>query len=162
EAARARLEPDGHLAIFTSQVPHGQGHETTLAQIAADEMGVALEHVKIIHGDTRLTPFKYIGTAGSMSATWASGAGIGSTRRLKEKVLAVASELLEIDAADLDIVDGMVQPRGAPAKAISLAHIATQATLAPTSLPPSTEGVLEAHERFTGEGITGGGWSGGS
>ena len=74
EQAGARLEADGHLVIYTAQTSHGQGHETTLAQIAADEMGIPFSHVKIVARHTRLTPFSRIGTGGSRAATWASGA----------------------------------------------------------------------------------------
>lgn len=162
EGATVRLESDGHLLVYTSQVPQGQSHETTLAQIAADEMGVPFDHVTVLHGDTRDTPFKFIGTGGSMAATWASGAVRVSTRKLKEKVLAIASDLLEIGVADLDIEDGSVVPRGAPARAMPLAQIAMQAYASPDTLPPGVDKVLEAKERFTGEGITGSGWSGGT
>ncbi len=107
-----KLEPNGHLLVYTSQVPQGQSHETTLAQIAAEEMGVPFDHVTVLHGDTRSTPFKLIGTGGSMSATWASGAVRVSTRKVKEKVLAIASALLEISADDLEIEDGSIIPAG--------------------------------------------------
>lgn len=72
EQARVKLEPDGQLLVVTSQVPQGQEHETTLAQLAAEEMGFPFEHVKVVHGDTRFTPFNLIGTAGSMAGTWVS------------------------------------------------------------------------------------------
>jgi carbon-monoxide dehydrogenase large subunit len=85
EQARARLEPDGGLVVFTSQAPHGQGHETTLAQVAADELGVPLEAVRIVHGDTMVTPFSPFGTGGSMSATMASGAVLGATRASRSR-----------------------------------------------------------------------------
>ena len=54
---RVRLEPDGHVTVITSQMPHGQGHETMLAQIAADEMGVPFDDVTVLTGDTQLTSF---------------------------------------------------------------------------------------------------------
>ena len=60
ENAIARIEPDGTLSVFTSQAPHGQGHETTLAQIAADEMGVAIENVRVYHGDQTQLPRHYV------------------------------------------------------------------------------------------------------
>ncbi len=65
QRAVARLEPDGTLTVFTSQQPHGQGHETTLAQLAADGLGLALDAVHVVHGDTRVTPFNLVGTGGS-------------------------------------------------------------------------------------------------
>ena len=162
EQAIVRLESDGHLLVITAQAPHGQGHETTLAQVAAEEMGVPFEHVKVMHGDTRVTPFSLIGTGGSRAATWASGAVLVSTRKVKEKVLAIAAELLEISPEDLEIDDGVVSAKGTPTKSLPLAQIAMQATMAPNTLPPGTDGFLEAREAFKGEGITGSGWSGGT
>ena len=163
ERARGALQPDGHVVVTTAQAPHGQGHETTLAQVAADEMGVPFEHVKVVHGDTRQTPFSVIGTGGSRSATWATGAVLMSTRKLKEQVLAIAAGMLEISPEDLEILDGVVTPKGVPHKALPLAQIAMKAVMDPSSLPPDTnDGRLEGHERFTGEGITGSGWSGGT
>lgn len=162
ESARVKLGSDGRLLVITSQVPHGQGHETTLAQLVADEMGVPFEHVQVLHGDTRTAPFKYTGTGGSMASTWASGAVILSTRKVKEKVLAIASELLEIDPNDLEITDGVVSAVGATTKSLPLSQIAMQATMSPDSLPPGVDRMLEAEERFKGDGISGSGWSGGA
>jgi carbon-monoxide dehydrogenase large subunit len=162
EDARVRLEPNGHLLVMTPQGPHGQGHETTLAQIAADAMGVPLDHVRVVHGDTRQTPVNLIGTGGSRASTWASGSVLVTTRKVREKAIAVASAMMEIDADDLDIVDGVVTPAGAPSKAMPLAAVATTAYLAPESLPAGTDSRLEAQETFTGEGVAGSGWSGGT
>ena len=162
EAANVRLESDGHLVVVTSQVPHGQSHETTLAQIAADEMGIPFDHVKVVHGDTRTAPFKFTGTGGSMASTWASGAVLVSTRKVKEKVLAIAAGQLEISPRDLEINGGVVSPRGDPSVALPLAQIAMQAAMMPDTLPAGTDHRLQAEERFKGEGITGSGWSGGT
>ncbi len=162
EDAKVRLESNGHLLVMTPQGPHGQGHETTLAQIAADAMGLPLDHVRVVHGDTRQTPMNLIGTGGSRASTWASGSVMVTTRKVREKALGIASAMLEIDAGDLDIIDGMVVPAGAPAKAMPLAAIAMTAYLAPESLPPGTDNHLEAQETFTGDGIGGSGWSGGT
>lgn len=162
DQAKVKLEPDGRVLVITSQAPHGQSHETTLAQIAAEEMGVPMDHVRVVHGDTRITPFSVVGTGGSRAATWASGAVLTSTRKLKEKVLAIAGAQLEISPDDLEILDGAVTPKGVPGRAIPLAQIASQASIFPGSVPAGTDGTLEANERFLGEGITGSGWSGGT
>jgi carbon-monoxide dehydrogenase large subunit len=162
EQARVRLESDGHLTVVTAQAPHGQSHETTLAQLAADELGVPMQHVKVVHGDTRITPVSLIGTGGSRAATWASGAVVVSTRKLREKVLAIASEMLEIAVEDLDVDDGVVIPRGVPEKSVAIADIARRAILSPGSLPPGVDRDLDVAETFVGEGITGSGWSGGT
>ncbi|MGF7239273.1 MAG: xanthine dehydrogenase family protein molybdopterin-binding subunit [Frankia sp.] len=162
EQAKVTLQPDGHLLVTTAQAPHGQGHETTLAQVAADEMGVPLDHVLVVHGDTRQTPFNLIGTGGSRSATWGSGAVIVTTRRLKEKVLAIAALMLESRPGDLEIVDGVVRPKGMPDKGIPLAQVAKLAMMAPGMLPPGTDISLTAQELFDGAAVTGSGWSGGA
>jgi carbon-monoxide dehydrogenase large subunit len=162
ERATVKLEPDGHLVVITAQAPHGQSHETTLAQLAADEMGVPFEHVNVVHGDTRVTPFSLIGTGGSRAATWASGAVLVATRKVKEKVLAIAAEMLEISPEDLQIDEGVIAAKGVPQKTLPLAEITMQAAMAPGTLPPGADPILEAQETFTGEGITGSGWSGGT
>ena len=148
ERAKAALQPDGHLVVTTSQTPHGQGHETTLAQVAADEMGVPLEHVRVVYGDTRQAPFTVLGTGASRASTWASGAVIMTTRKLKEQILAIASEMLEVSAEDLEIVDGSATPKGVPQKAIPLAQIAMRALMDPANLPAGVDSRLEADERI--------------
>ncbi len=131
QEARARLELDGSVTVFTSQMPHGQSHETTLAQLAADELGLTLDRVRVVHGDTQLTPFNMVGTGGSRAATLASGAVVGAASAVRERVLAVASELMEIAPADLELVDGSVVARGAPEVRRSLAEIGRLATMRP-------------------------------
>ncbi len=81
EQVRMRLEPDGIVSVFTSQMPHGQGHETTFAQIAADEVGVPFEQVRVVVGDTETVPMGF-GTGGSRAATMAGGATLHTARAL--------------------------------------------------------------------------------
>jgi carbon-monoxide dehydrogenase large subunit len=156
ERAHAKLEPDGRLTVLTAQAPHGQGHETTIAQVAASEFGVPLDHVRVVHGDTDLAPFSTIGTGGSRAATMASGAALHATRAVKAKVLNLASELLEIAPDDLEMADAMVTPKGVPAKAMSLQEIAAAAYFTPTA---SEEHDLRSSALYAGPR---GGWSGGT
>ncbi|RPI08788.1 MAG: xanthine dehydrogenase family protein molybdopterin-binding subunit, partial [Actinobacteria bacterium] len=86
EQVRMRLEPDGIVSVFTSQMPHGQGHETTFAQIAADEVGVPFEQVRVVVGDTETVPMGF-GTGGSRAATMAGGATLHTARSLRERIL---------------------------------------------------------------------------
>jgi len=123
QEARARLELDGGVTVFTSQMPHGQGHETTLAQLAADQLGLPLDRVRVVAGDTQVTPFNLVGTGGSRSATLASGAVVGVARAVRERVLEVAAQLMEIDPADLELDDGAVVARGAPGVRTPLAEV---------------------------------------
>jgi carbon-monoxide dehydrogenase large subunit len=162
ERAKVSLQPDGHLVVITSQAPQGQSHETTLAQVAADEMGIPFEHVRVLHGDTRHTPFNPIGTGGSRAATYASGAVMVTARKVKDQALAIAGELLEISPDDLEIVNGVVRAKGVPQKVIPLAQIAMKSLFDSANLPPGLDGPLEADERFTPERVTTSGWSGGT
>ncbi|HVM07933.1 MAG TPA: xanthine dehydrogenase family protein molybdopterin-binding subunit [Acidimicrobiales bacterium] len=149
EAMRMRLDDDGIVRVFTAQMPHGQSHETTLAQIAAEEFGVPMEMVKVVVGDSDQVPFGF--TGGSRSATMAGGAALVNARALREKVLEETANQLEAAVEDLEIVDGKVGVRGVPAKAKALAEIATTATAAGTA--------LEVSQAFDGGQ---GGWSGGT
>ena len=135
ETAWARLEPSGDLTVTTWQVPHGQSHETTLAQVCADELGLPLERVRLVYGDSDNSPFNTISTGGSRAAMMAHGATRGATRVLRDQVLRIASSILEADPSDLETVDGAVQVRGVPAKAVPIADIARMAWFAPSSLP---------------------------
>ena len=157
ERAVAQLEPDGHLTVFTAQSPHGQGHETTLAQIAASELGVPIENVRVVHGDTRTAPFSPIGTGGSRAATMASGAALLATRSVKTKVLSFAGGMMEISPEDLDIVDGVVVPRDAPSRGMPLGQIAAATYFAP---PAGEQPGLRSEALFTEAAR--GGWSGGT
>src|ERR1700684_3346018 len=102
-ALRVRLAEDGIVLLFTGQMPHGQGHQTTLAQIAADEFGVPFEQVRVVVGDSEAVPFWL--TGGSRSATMTGGVTLHGARQLKAKVLDVAALLLEASAPDLDITE---------------------------------------------------------
>jgi len=126
QSAEARLEPDGTVTVFTSQQPHGQGHETTLAQLAADGLAVGHAQVRVVHGDTDVTPFNLVGTGGSRAATLASGAVVGAVAALRERVIDEYARLHEVDAGDVEMVDGSVRVRGVPASAWELARLAAE------------------------------------
>jgi len=155
ESMRLRLEEDGIVALFTGQMPHGQSHQTTLAQIAADEFGVPFEQVRVVVGDTDVVPFGL--TGGSRSATMTGGVALHGARQLKTKVLDVASHLMEASAADLQITDGQVWVRGDPASAIGVGEVARRA--ASGEIGADVDASLEVQATFDGGE---GGWSGGS
>ncbi|HZP30259.1 MAG TPA: xanthine dehydrogenase family protein molybdopterin-binding subunit [Acidimicrobiia bacterium] len=144
ETAWARLEPTGDLTVTTWQVPHGQGHETTLAQVAADELGVPLDRVRIAYGDSAASPFTTMGTGGSRSATMGAGSAIGATRMIRDLVVRIAAHMLEAAEADLAIVDGTISVRGTPARSLTVADVARAAWFAPSSLPDGMRPGLEA------------------
>jgi carbon-monoxide dehydrogenase large subunit len=156
QRATARLEPDGSLTVFTSQSPHGQGHHTTLAQLAADELGVPFDAVRIVAGDTQVTPFNLVGTGGSRAATLASGAVMGVVADVRAQVVRLAAHLLEAAEDDVEMVDGIVAVRGVPASARSLADIAAVAYRNTALLPADVTPGIDASHDFA---IPEGGWS---
>jgi aerobic carbon-monoxide dehydrogenase large subunit len=155
ESMRLRLDEDGIVALFTGQMPHGQSHQTTLAQIAADEFGVPFDQVRVVVGDSDIVPFGL--TGGSRSATMTGGVALHGARQLKAKVLDVASHLMEARAQDLLISDGQVLVRGDPASAVPVGEIARRATVG--DVGAGVDADLEVQASFDGGE---GGWSGGS
>jgi len=155
EHMRLTLAEDGIVTLYTGQMPHGQSHQTTLAQIAADEFGVPFEQVRVVVGDTAVVPFGL--TGGSRSATMTGGVALHGARQLKAKVLDFASLLFEASAQDLEITDGEVFVRGDPDSAIPVAEVAHQAASGQFDADVDTNFEVEAS--FDGGE---GGWSGGS
>jgi aerobic carbon-monoxide dehydrogenase large subunit len=155
ESMRLRLEEDGIVVLFTGQMPHGQSHQTTLAQIAADEFGVPFEQVRVVVGDSDVVPFGL--TGGSRSATMTGGVALHGARQLKAKVIDFASHLMEASARDLQITDGRVWVRGDPASAIAVGEVARRA--ASGQFGADVDASLEVVAAFDGGE---GGWSGGS
>jgi carbon-monoxide dehydrogenase large subunit len=155
ESMRLRLEEDGIVALFTGQMPHGQSHQTTLAQIAADEFGVPFDQIRVVIGDSDIVPFGL--TGGSRSATMTGGVALHGSRQLKAKVLDFASHLMEASAQDLQITDGQVWVRGDPESAIAVTEIARLA--ATGEFGPDVDANLEVEAAFDGGE---GGWSGGT
>jgi carbon-monoxide dehydrogenase large subunit len=155
ESMRLRLTEDGIVALFTGQMPHGQSHQTTLAQIAADEFGVPFEQVRVIVGDSDVVPFGL--TGGSRSATMTGGVALHGARDLKAKVLDFAAHLMEVSARDLLITDGSVWVRGDPGSAIAVSDVARRAASGQFGTDVGTE--LEVQATYDGGA---GGWSGGT
>ncbi|HJU46902.1 MAG TPA: xanthine dehydrogenase family protein molybdopterin-binding subunit [Gaiellaceae bacterium] len=158
DPARVRLEPDGHVTVITSQMPHGQGHETTLAQVAADELGVRFDDVSVVVGDTQSTEFYFFGTGASRAAHMASGAVLLTSRELKERILEVASHLLEARPEDLEIVDGAVRAKDAPTITKTLAEVATAFYLDRDNLPADAPRTLDVTQQYRPDD-EGGGWA---
>lgn len=156
EQLRMELADDGAVVVYTGQMPHGQSHETTTAQIVADQMGVRYEDVRVVVGDTDLVPAGM--TGGSRAATMLGGASLTTARALRAKVVDVAAHVLEASPEDLEIVDGRVSVRGVPASAVPLAEVVTAAR-EPGRLPEGVDGDLRVEQTYDGGA---GGWSGGT
>jgi carbon-monoxide dehydrogenase large subunit len=145
ESAVVRVEPGGAVTAFTGTSAHGQGHETTFAQIIADHLGVAFDRITVRHGDTLNTPMGN-GTGGSRSLAVGGGAILGATLKVQDKARRVAATMLEASAEDVVYADGRYQVKGVPAKALVLADIAAKAYA--EGLPAGLEYGLEATDFF--------------
>lgn len=143
ESGLIRVHPTGKVSAMTGSHAHGQGHETTFAQIVADELGIPMEDVEIIHGDTGRTPFG-LGTYGSRSAAVGGSALVRSAEKIRKKMIKIAAHQLE--AAEEDIVydrsKGILHVKGSPSQAKSFVDISV-ATLMANNLPQGMEPSLE-------------------
>lgn len=127
EPIRTVLEADGRVTVLTQQVPHGQSHETTFAQVAADELGVPMEQVRVVSGDTRRTPFGLLGTGASRGGPMGGGGTVFAARELRSKILDVAADRLEASREDLVVTDGAIHVNGVPSISLSFADVARAA-----------------------------------
>jgi aerobic carbon-monoxide dehydrogenase large subunit len=122
EGAHVHVETSGKVKVATGLTTQGQGHATVFAQIVADELGVPLEDVEVVTGDTRRMPYA-VGTFASRAAVMSGSAIHLAARRAREKALRIAAEALEASVDDLEIADGVVSVRGTDAS-IDLGTIA--------------------------------------
>ncbi len=122
EGARVTLDLAGHVRVATGAVASGQGHETSFAQICADALGVPLDWVTVIGGDTAAVPFG-VGTFASRSAVTAGNSIADAAAAVRAKVAVAAAALLEAAPVDIEIEDGRVFVRGAPASAVDLGRV---------------------------------------
>ena len=139
ESGEIRVHPTGQVSVFTGSHSHGQGHETTFAQVAAEELGVPMESVEVVHGDTGRVNFG-MGTYGSRSACVGGSALVRSAEKVRAKVLKLGAHLLE--AADEDVVydqeSGRVHVKGSPDRGKDFGELAFAAYTA-HSLPEGME-----------------------
>jgi aerobic carbon-monoxide dehydrogenase large subunit len=147
EQATARLTPDGSLELRVGVHSHGQSLETTLAQIAHQELGVPVAQVKLIHGDTALTPYS-TGTWGSRCAVMAGGAVAAATARVAERVRVIAAHLLQVAPSEIVLENGVARSR-LGGNEMTFREIARLWFTAPQNLPSGVEMTpLEATEGY--------------
>ena len=141
ESGKVQVHPTGKVSVFTGSHSHGQGHETTMAQLVADHLGIPMDDVEIVHGDTGRVPFG-MGTYGSRSASVGGTAIVMSLNKIKEKGKKIAAHLLEANPKDMDYVGGQFVVKGAPQKAIPFGQVALTAYV-PHNYPEGVEPGLE-------------------
>jgi len=133
EGATVKLDLTGRVLVATGAINSGQGHETSFAQIAADALGVPLDWVTVIGGDTAAVPFG-VGTFASRSAVTAGNSIADACREVRTKLARAAAALLEAGPDDIEIEDGRVFVKGAPSSAVDIARV-VQASI-PTFAKP--------------------------
>jgi CO/xanthine dehydrogenase Mo-binding subunit len=145
ESATVRVEPNGDVTVYTGISPHGQGQETTFAQIVADGLGISMDVIGVNHGDTLNTP-QGNGTMGSRGLAVGGAAVVVALEKVRERAKSIAAHLLEASAEDIEIGDGKFHVRGVPDRGVTLEEIAD---IAYTDKLPAEMGVgLEATEYF--------------
>jgi aerobic carbon-monoxide dehydrogenase large subunit len=146
DAATVRILASGKVEVVTGVTGHGQGHETSWAQLAAEALGVTPDDVTVIKGDTQAVPFG-MDTYGSRSLAVGGVAIHGACGRVVDKARDIAAHMLEVSAEDLEFEAGTFQVRGAPDRSVTIQSTATQAWLA-HDLPDGMEPLLEAHYAY--------------
>ena len=142
-----RVNPDATVTVVIGTGPTGQGHETTWAQIVGDGLGIPVDDIRVLHGDTREHPMG-IGTFGSRSIAVDGAATFEATKVVKAKAAKIAAHLLEASAEDMVFIDGGAHVAGSPDKSVDWAAIAKAAYQSHTS-PDDVDGGLEAHTSFS-------------
>jgi aerobic carbon-monoxide dehydrogenase large subunit len=152
ESAVVRVHPSGAATVYTGSAPHGQGHDTSFAQVVADRLGIEPEQVDVIHGDTGTGPFG-MGTYGSRTASVGGEAAGRAAAKVAEKAKRLAAHLLEAAPEDMEISNGRYQVRGSPDTAMPLSDIALAAYV-PENIPEGMEPGLEETAFFDPENFT--------
>lgn len=150
EAATIRIEPSGRVNVYIAGGSTGNSIETTVVQLTADALGVRMEDVATIQGDTALTGFGP-GAAGSRSGSMTAGAIREATKGLRERIRAIAAHRLEASVDDIELADSRASVRGTPSIGLSLGELARIAYFDPYSLPEGVPAGLESTARYTAD-----------
>ncbi|MEM7030529.1 MAG: xanthine dehydrogenase family protein molybdopterin-binding subunit [Chloroflexota bacterium] len=151
EAGQVTINADGTATILTGSSPHGQGHETTWAQIAADVLQIPFEDIDVKHSDTGVVP-RGVGTFGSRSAPVGGSAVLNNSNTVKDKATSIAAHMLEAAVPDMILANGQFQVRGVPEKSLSWTDVAKAAES--DAVPEDLRGTLSADEDFSPPGET--------
>ncbi len=145
ESGQVRVEPSGTVTVYTGTSPHGQGLQTTFAQIVADEIGANYEDIIVRHGDTGSQPMG-VGTFGSRSLAIGGSSILRASERVRDKAIKIAAHVLEASPSDIEFADGEYRVKGVPSRSLSLTDIASRAYS--DRLPDDIDTGLEATDFF--------------
>ena len=146
EHASIRMLPTGKVEVVTGSSAHGQGHETAWSQIVADQLGVPFEDVRVLHGDTQISP-KGMDTYGSRSLAVGGMALVGACDKVVAKAKRITAHLLEASEQDIEFTNGRLHVRGDPASGRTIQEVAL-ATFAAHNLPDGVEPSLDADATY--------------
>lgn len=152
ESATVRVEPTGRVSVMTGSSPHGQGQETTFAQMGADILGIDPSQVQVVHGDTSIVPYG-IGTFGSRATAVGGTAVYKSLQKVKEKLARIAAHIVDSDPERMVFADGKISAKESPKKSIAFGQAVSAAYVAKT-LPAEMEPGLEATTFFEPSNFT--------
>ena len=153
ESATMRIDESGKVTVFVGTHSHGQGHHTVYAQLVADTLGVALEDVSIVQGDTHVTPRGW-GTWASRSAVTGGGAVTSASQKLRDKLLRIASRLTEVPSEGLELTNGFIRRKTGAVQLLSIPELAYRIIAHPSSLPPDEEPGLDVTVMYEPPPIT--------
>jgi carbon-monoxide dehydrogenase large subunit len=146
EQASIRMLPTGKVEVVTGSSAHGQGHETAWSQIVADQLGVPFEDIRVLHGDTQVSP-KGMDTYGSRSLAVGGMALVSACDKVIDKAKVIAAGVLEASADDLEWAPGRFEIRGDPDKSVTIGEIAL-AAFAAHNLPDGVEPTIDADATY--------------
>ena len=158
ESANVRMHMTGKVSVFTGSSAHGQGHETAFAQVVSSELGIPIEDIDVVHGDTSQIQMG-TGTFGSRSAAVGGGAIYMSTQKIKQKAKKLAAHILEAAEEDIVCEEGKLFVKGAPNAAKTIQEIALSSYYYTEDIPEDMEPGMEALSFFDPSNFT---WPGGT
>ena len=142
-----RVEPDGKVRLAVGLHNHGQGQETTMAQIAADQLGMEIADINVVFGDTAQVPYGF-GSYSSRATVYCGGATILAAQQIVAKARTIAAHMLEANPDDLELADGHFSIRGNPSRSVSWREVAKIANHRPAKLPPGVDPGLDALSKY--------------
>ncbi len=145
ESGVVRVEPSGTVTVYTGASPHGQGLQTTFAQVVADQIGADYDKIVVRHGDTSAGPMG-VGTFGSRSLAIGGSAIIRASGKVRDKAVKIAAHMLEAAPGDIEFAEGQYRVKGVPSRSLTLSEIAARAYS--DRLPEDIETGLEGTDFF--------------
>jgi aerobic carbon-monoxide dehydrogenase large subunit len=147
DTAEMRVEPDGKVRLAVGLHNHGQGQQTTMAQIAADQLGLDISDINVVFGDTGQVPYGF-GSYSSRATVYCGGATILAAQEIREKATRIAAHMLEANPADVEMSDGRFSVKGSASQSVTWNEVAKLANHRPAKLPPGDDPGLDSLKKY--------------